>query len=492
MEMLQLLIEFLGARHTPAYLVGGWVRDRLLGRAKNRDIDIALDGDAIGAARAFANAHGGAFYLMDEEHQVARAIFGKIYADFAMLRGEVTSDLAERDFTINAMALPISAPGLFDADSEMLASALIDPFHGLNDLHARLVRGVSDVVFRNDPVRLLRALRVASDTNFAVEPHTEALIRRDASLLASASMERARDEFFKILASDQVVDLLRQMSDWSLLTALLPEVTRLQGIEQSAPHTDDVYEHSLQAVREIVGIQADGYADVAAGAFAPELQAHFAAAVSGERARGTLLRLIGLLHDTGKFGTRSVDGNGRIHFYGHEALGVELADGVLRRLRMSNAELQIASRVIAGHLRPPQLARERGVRNRAIYRFYRDTRDAGVDICVLALADTRAKVPSPGGNGERANLTAVLTRLLAAYYDTPNAIISPPRLVDGSALSRELKLAAGPIVGELLERIREAQADGEVSSREEALMLARKILHDGQAPTADRGRPDGA
>ncbi len=480
MELVQPLIEFVRARHAHAFLVGGWVRDRLLGRADNRDIDIALAGDAIGAARAFANAHGGAFYLMDEEHQVARAIFGNTYVDFAALRGDVTSDLGERDFTINAMALPVSAPGLLRPEDGSLAGELIDPFHGFNDLQAQLVRAVSDTGFRNDPVRLLRAIRFAGELSFSVEPQTAAWMRRDAHLLAGASMERARDEFFKILAADNIVEQLRQMDEWGLLGSLLPEVARLKGIKQPAPHVYDVYEHSLQTVGELAGIQARGYADLANGAFDSDLKAHFATIVSGERTRGTLLRLIGLLHDGGKFSTRSVDDKGQAHFYGHEQKGAELAEQVFRRLRMSQAELLIATRAIAGHLRPPQLARELVVRNRAIYRFFRDTRDAGVDICVLALADTRAKEPALTSADESANLKSVLTRMLSAYYETPGTIVSPPRLVDGSMLKRALDVPPGPLVGDLLERIREAQADGEISSREQALALAREILRTGK------------
>ncbi len=485
MDMLQEVIEFLRARNVPAYLVGGWVRDRFLDRLDNRDVDLALEGDAIGLARAFANQHGGAFYLMDQEHGVARALFGKTYVDFAVLRGDITADLALRDFTINAMALPISAPGLADAAPETLAQFLIDPFHGWDDLQAHLVRAVSEQVFRNDPVRLLRGLRLVSSLGFAVELQTAELMRRDAALLATASMERARDELFKILAQRNAVALLLQMDDLGLLAALLPEVTRLKGIAQPPPHVFDVFEHSLHTAGETVRIQTNGYADVGNGEFASQLLSHFDTVVSGERTRATLLRLIGLLHDIGKFGTQSVDGNGRIHFYGHEMLGVELAEGIFRRLRMSNAEQSLATRTIDAHLRPPQLAREPRVSNRAVYRFFRDTRDAGVDVCVLALADTRAKELSLMDPSEYENIQETLSRLLTAYYNSPDVIISPPRLIDGSALMRELHLPAGPLVGELLERIREAQADGEIFSREHALEFARDIVRGGKRQSTD-------
>ncbi len=231
MEILQEVISFLRTRKVEAYLVGGWVRDRVLGRTDNRDIDIALKGDAIGLARGFANLHHGAFYLMDETHRVARALFGQAYVDFAELRGDVTADLSNRDFTINAMALVISAQGLTDGSPEALARSLVDPFHGWNDIQARLVRVVSDDVFRNDPIRLLRAPRLASSFDFSIEPNTLKLMRRDAALLAAAPMERARDELFKILGKPEVVGLLTQLDELGLLAALVPELNVLKGVE---------------------------------------------------------------------------------------------------------------------------------------------------------------------------------------------------------------------------------------------------------------------
>jgi hypothetical protein len=162
-----------------------------------------------------------------------------------------------------------------------------------------------------------------------------------------------------------------------------------------------------------------------------------------------------------------------------------MAEGIFRRLRMSNAEIAIASRTIESHLRPAQLARESQTSNRAVYRFFRDTHDAGVDVCVLAIADKRAQAARTADPAENDKLNSTVTKLLSAYYRSPETVVSPPHLIDGRALMHELKLPAGPLVGELLERIREAQAEGEVSSREEALELAREMLHDDKRRSAD-------
>ena len=466
-NILDQVIAFLGDQDADAYLVGGLVRDQLLGREVKRDIDLAIDGDASELARAFVDARGGAFYLMDAEHNVARVILGDTYIDFAALRGDVRSDLATRDFTINAMARQIGS------------DELIDPFHGRRDLREKQVRAVSGTVFHDDPVRLLRALRLVGELGFTLEPRTEDAMRGDAPLLAYASMERVRDELCKILAQENPVALLRQADDLGVLGALLPELNALKNVTQSLPHAYDVFEHTLHVVDELVRIQARGYVDVADGEWCSELQSRFAQTVSADHTRGALLRLSALLHDIAKPATRAVDASGNVHFYAHEAQGAEMSAAILRRLRFSNDEVEVITRVIANHLRPLLLTREPRVTNRAAYRFFRDAGDAGLDICILALADQRGKsAPGVDQIGE-AQVRAVLAALLDRYFRAPEVVVAPPVLVDGRALMRELNIDAGPRVGELLEAIREAQAEGEVRTREDALAFARRMLTEG-------------
>lgn len=476
MNVLEQVIAFIADQNVDAYFVGGLVRDELLGRTVKRDIDLAIDGEASELARAFADAIGGAYYLMDEEHDVARVIVGDTYIDFAALRGSLRNDLSTRDFTINAMARQLGS------------NELTDPFHGQKHLETKQVCAVSDEVFQNDPVRLLRALRIARELGFAIGGHTEKLMRRDAHLLAFASMERARDEFCKIVALPNCVATLRQMDELGLLNALFPEITALKGVTQSPPHMFDVFEHTLVTVDELEKIQARNYSEVANNEFTVELQSHFAQHISAERDRGTLLRIAMLLHDIGKARTRSIDAAGKIHFYDHEPVGAQMAGEILRRLRFSNDEIEIILRAIQHHLRPAQLARDatQSVSNRAVYRFFRDTGDAGIDTCVLALADWRGK-SAPQIDIERdAKQRATNAILLDRYFRTPDEVIAPPALIDGKTLMTELNLKPGKQIGELLEAIREAQAAGEVKTRDDAIEFARKNLtEDGRRKTED-------
>lgn len=462
MNVLDQVVSFIADQNIEAYFVGGIVRDEWLERTALRDIDLAIDGDAVELARAFADAQRGAFYLMDEEHNVARVILQDTYIDFAQLRGTLREDLSTRDFTINAMARQLGS------------NVLTDPFHGQKHLQAKQICSVSDEIFQNDPVRLLRAVRLAGALGFTLGAHTAKLMQRDAALLAFASLERARDELFKILALPDPLAALRQMDDLGLLAALLPEVAALKRITQSPPHAYDVFEHTMRVVDELKQIQSNDYRDAANGEMVVDLQTHFTRPVSAQRERGILLRLAALLHDIGKATTRSVAANGDIHFYEHEPLGAQMSEEILRRLRLSNDEIAIVQTVVANHLRPAQLAREGHVSNRAAYRFFRDTGDAGIDTCVLALADGRGKAASID-EARDAPQRAANAVLLDRFFHAPQTVIAPPALIDGNGLMAELQLEPGKHIGELLEAIREAQAAGEVCSRQAALDLARKI-----------------
>jgi putative nucleotidyltransferase with HDIG domain len=290
-------------------------------------------------------------------------------------------------------------------------------------------------------------------------------------------MERARDEFCKILALDDHAAWLRRADELGLLAPLLPEIAACKGVTQSAPHVYDVFEHTLRVTAEVEAIQTREYVEIANGEFAAELQTHFAQIVSAEHARAMLLRLAALVHDIGKPITRTQDEAGAIHFYEHETRGAEMGDALMRRLRFSNDEIEIITRVVQHHLRPTLLERESSVSNRAVHRFFRDAGDAGIDVCALALADRRGTyAPGFAGNADVPTQT-VCARLLAPYFRAHETVIAPPALIDGRALMRELGLQPGKRVGELLDAIREAQVDGDVKSRDDAVALARGMVN---------------
>jgi poly(A) polymerase/tRNA nucleotidyltransferase (CCA-adding enzyme) len=210
------------------------------------------------------------------------------------------------------------------------------------------------------------------------------------------------------------------------------------------------------------------------GQFREDLCDHLAVVVSAGQDRGLLLKLGALLHDVGKPRTRSVDGDGRIHFYNHEPVGARMAAARLRTLRFSRAAVQRVGRLVEGHLRPAHLARGGRVTRRAIYRYFRDTDDAGVDIVLLSLADHLATW-GPNLREERwMRRLEVAELLLHHYFERRAETVAPELPVDGHDLMRELDLEPGPEIGLLLDALREAMAAGEITTREEALELARQ------------------
>jgi len=326
--LVQVAAQVCAEHGSAACLVGGAVRDLLLGRPLH-DWDLVVERDAILLARATANRLGAAFYPLDEARDTGRVVAhtadgARTFLDFALRRGEDwQADLAARDFTVNAMALPLGA------DAALNTEAVLDPFGGQADLRARRVRSVTDHSLHDDPARIMRALRLAGDLGFEIQAHTVELIQRDAACLAQVSAERVRDELAKLLAQPNAGARLRQMNEWGLVPHVLPETAALAGVEQSRPHHWPALEHTLYALDALERLVAPTkeQADDLPGVPAPEfvwrdvaqvladfrerLAAHLSAPLGDERPALVALKLAVLLHDCAKPHTRTLDETGR-------------------------------------------------------------------------------------------------------------------------------------------------------------------------------------
>ena len=478
-SIVEQVCAFLRERTVEAYLVGGCVRDWLLGRSSH-DIDFAVAGDAVKLARRVADRMGGAFVLLDEERCTSRVVTRgengqHLFIDFAQLQGDdIVTDLSQRDFTVNAIAVAV-------ADAR---SRIIDPYGGRRDLQLGLVRAVSETAFQDDPLRTLRAVRIAAEIEASIEQGTEELLRRAVHLIANVSAERVRDELARVVALPGAALHLRYLDELGLLVVIIPELETLKGVEQSEPHYQDVFEHSLETVRRLEEViealeGCEGklpLIPLLLSPFSRQLSVHLSQAISGDRLRLTVLKLAALLHDLGKPATKSVDDEGGAHFYGHEGEGAEAVGAILRRLRFGGNEVALAKTIVANHTRPCLLADQEVVTRRAVYRFFRDTGDAGVDTLLLCLADHLA---TSGPNLRMARWrkkVEFVASMLADYYERQQQVISPPKLISGHDLMDELGLEEGPRIGELLEAVREAQVEGEVRTREDALALAWESL----------------
>ena len=475
-------------KKTVIYLVGGAVRDAFL-KKESHDLDFALPRNALKVARKAANALQGAYYRMDDEHQTGRVVLvaddgTRTTMDFAAMGSpDLEEDLRKRDFTINAMAVDVHQP-----------QELLDPLGGLTDLLNKRLRVCSPTAFLDDPVRVLRAIRMAAGFSLTMVSETRQLIKQAVDSLPMVSPERVRDELFKIFDGPQPATSIRALEMVGALEHVLPEIIATKGVSQSPPHIYDVWEHTLHTLQRldvVLSLLDEGYShdnesggDITSGLislrlgrYRKQVTQHFNTSLSIERSSRALLFLAALYHDAGKPECRIVEEDGRIRFTGHEEGGAKMAADRGTAFHLSNAEIDRIKVIVRNHMRPWHLAKEeKPPSRRAIYRFFRDTQEAGVDICLLDLADIMAIYDPTSLQEELPKHLEIVRTLLEAYWEQKEEIIYPPALVDGNDLMRKLKLRPGPKIGELLEAIREAQAMGEVKTKGDALEFGERWL----------------
>lgn len=476
------LADLLQAAPDEIYLVGGAVRDALLHHPL-KDIDLTTSGDGLALARRIANHFKGDFFALDVERNVGRALIdtpdGRLTLDVARFRGAtLLDDLADRDFTVNAMAVDLRGD----------LSLLIDPLNGAVDSSAKQLRHCSPEALSNDPIRVLRAVRQSVQFGFRIEPETLLEVRRVVPQLVEVSPERIRDEFFKLLSLPRPAAALRVADSLGLLRLIVPEVAALHGLPQSAPHVFDGWAHTLSVVEQLSQIfSVIGYTRTDSTAaifslgtlvmqldrFRARLIAHLDSEWPNERPHRALLMLAALLHDIGKPKTAEQTASGEWRFDDHEIVGAKMVDHRAAELRLSNAERSRIVRIVRYHNYPFTMSE---MSPRPIHRFWRAADDAGIDICLLALADYLGAVGSEINQDEWLTLVERMRLLLDAFYEQHDQLIAPPPLVDGKLLMTMLGLKPGPRVGELLDLLREAQVAGEIHTVEEALALVRSHL----------------
>ncbi len=473
--IVQRLRPLLLAQEQPVYFVGGMVRDALMGRAVH-DVDLVVASGAIALTFRLADALGLPAFALDDERDVGRVIIPgqELTIDIARFRGPtLEDDLLGRDFTINAMASPVGG---------QLPSDVIDLHDGLSDLQAGRVRAVHERSIEEDPVRALRAARFTTQFGFALDEATAAAATAAAPLLATrTSAERIRDELSRLLTNGAPHDGIELLRRLDLLPVVLPDVAAMFNVAQSAPHTEDVYHHTLAVLRyltAVVGLVIGALPeqlwekDVAAllSPYGDGLRAHLDQATDGGFRGSLLLMWAGMLHDVGKPRTQTKEAGGRIRFLGHDAAGADMAARLLTAYSFSNEAVRRVRTTVAGHMRPLMLALDKRLPSRkATYRYYRALREAGLDVGLLSLADHLGTYGGVGDGAEWESLRNVVGALFHAYFAEHEDVVAPPRLLDGRVIMTELGRPPGHEIGRLLAMLEEAQAVGDVTTRDEAI-----------------------
>jgi poly(A) polymerase len=448
-----------------AWLVGGAVRDRVLGRSLT-DLDLVVDGDPEQAARAIARAAGrAACFALSEDFGAWRVVARDRawQADVERLRGgSLEADLVLRDFTVNAIAEPIEG------------GAPIDPLGGLQDLTARRLRMVGPSAFSDDPLRVLRLVRMTVELELEPEAQTSRAARAHTGELRGVSAERVFMELRRILATQHARRGIELMGELGAMAVVLGELQALRGVEQSRFHHLDVYGHTLEVLDRTIELQADP-GTIMGDEHAAELAALLAEPLADELTRGEALRWGALLHDAAKPLTRGVrPEDGRVTFIGHDARGAELARAVLGRLRASERLRGHVAALVGNHLRLGFLVHEpQPLSRRTVYSYLRACEPVEVDVTLLSMADRLAT------RGDRAE-EAIDAHMRMARGMLQDALRwrteGPPRpLLRGDELASDLGIPEGPRLGQLLEGLLEAQYAGEISTRDHAFSYAREL-----------------
>ncbi|MGZ4275010.1 MAG: HDIG domain-containing metalloprotein, partial [Solirubrobacteraceae bacterium] len=370
-----------------AWIVGGAVRDRLAGLPTS-DFDVAVAGEVAPAARIIARSAGGHAFALSESFGAWRVVAHdhSWQVDLVPLMGaSIEADLAARDFTVNAIALPVRG------------GECIDPYSGREDLAAGRLRMVGAGAFAADPLRVMRLARFACALGLAPDPETAAAARAASARLESVSAERIFGEFKRIISADRALDGLELMDTLGATAVVLPELAGLRGIDQSRFHHLDVHDHTRAVLAGV--IELEQHPERMLGAHAGEVARVLAEPLADELSRGQALRLGALFHDAAKPQTRDVTEQGRVTFMGHDALGADMARAALARLRASEKLREHVAALTRHHLRLGFLVHEAPLSRRAIYRYLRTCAPVEVDVTLLSIAD---RLATRGDGSQRA------------------------------------------------------------------------------------------
>ncbi|MDA0351047.1 MAG: HDIG domain-containing protein [Chloroflexi bacterium] len=473
-----------------AYLVGGAVRDALLVRPV-AELDIASPTPAE-AARALAAIVGSSVVPLGGPHELRRVPLEDGWIDVTPQHGARDADLARRDFTINALALPLTA--LPDRIAAIERSTVIDPHGGLADLDRRLIRQLAATAIPEDPLRALRAVRLATTLAFTIEANTLRSIEAAAGPLQRVAAERVGHELTLLFASPRSATGVRLLDQTRLLEVCFPELLDELGIGQRPHHTWDVLEHQLVALEWLDVLLAPAPPDDPSSAAiwhntwdAPWPETRWGAIRDHLAAHAPTLRVATLLHDVGKPSTRSVEPDGRTRFFEHGPVGARIAASRLRTWRFPERTTARVKLLLQQHLRPGQVAAPGEPPSpAALHRFHLRLGDATPDVCLLFLADSLAT----------AGVEELLPRWPAyvrhvqriACWHPPASAQDIARIVDGTAVIAATGLPPGPAIGAILEAIRESAAAGDITDTAGALNLARRLAAEASPPSPPRDR----
>lgn len=455
------ILQIAAARNCKLYIVGGYVRDSLLAKkpevGSHKDYDfMVMPSGAIELAREVADKLPGHFVMLDESCDTARVVTDEFECfDFAgCVGGTFESDMQRRDFSINALA--------WDADGMQV----IDVVGGVCDIEQKRIRAISEHSFIDDPLRLLRAYRFAALLDFDIDKETDGYISKHAKSISDVAAERISAELFLMLETNSAGRQVKAMGENGLLEAIFPELHLTRRVTANAFHHLALFDHSVETMVQSEAALADMPDWVL-----ESMDASLSAGVS----RRAATKLAALIHDIGKPETWVITDEGKHTFIGHDKLGAEMCEPLAKRLKWSKPVERFIEKLVRWHLRPGHLFQQGPPTDKAKYRFYRTIGDELPELIVLALADFRSTC-GPGLQDGRREAEENLFELLRNFDVSQVSKVEESRFINGTDLMKILGIKPGPVIGNILEDLLEAQVVGEVKNLEEAKSLAQRLF----------------
>ncbi len=444
------------------------MRDLLLNRPIH-DVDLVVFENVFEAVQLFRKKLEVPAFVMDEERQVARVVVDKGNWDFTGFRNHtIEGDLRKRDFTINSIALRWE-----DFYPERRLEKVIDPTDGRSDLEKKIIRAVSPDCMKDDPLRMLRAFRLEAELKFQIDPSVLQQISELHPLIREVAAERVREELDRIFLQPDSSAAWKTIGNSGLFLSLIPELVPMKGCEQGGYHHLDVWEHTLLALENHESLFS----------LIPEVFPEHATRIReylqstpGTLDRERLLKWGILLHDVGKPQTCELREPGRWRFHGHEHVGSDLAQAILKQLKFARKDVQIVASLIEHHLRPLNLYNQEDRSEDSFFRFFRATGTEGIGVLLMAYGDisaARGPLSDPARDSE---FIAFVRELIRYYYDEYYPKVNTPELLKGRDLMAFLQMKPGPKMGKLLKEIRESQLEGKLRNRQDALDFANDWL----------------
>ena len=446
------------------YVVGGTVRDYLMGKVSyDRDL-IITDMEAKDFAQSLNKIFNSTFITLDEENKIYRLVLKdsddihnpQMIDITNPIDNSLEMDLMRRDLTINAIAVNINT------------GEVIDLFGGVADIKNKTLNYIEEGNFMDDPLRLLRVYRFQATLDFDLGSDTIHAICKYSDLIEKPAKERVLYELMKLFNGDYTAKALINMNKTWLLEEVFPIVKELKQVPPNSHHHLDLLNHSIETVNQIQMIYENSD---------DRVKEHLNGCDFGGFPRLAHLKLAGFLHDIGKFSTWTIEKDtGRHRFIKHDDVGSKLVKPILKSVTCSNRQIDYISEMIKNHIYPSSLMCEQDVNEKAMMRYLRKLNDNVIDNIVLAKADRLSARGEVITDEMIENNISSLDKLQNFYFESLEKLTPLPKLVDGNELMERFNLTQSPLLGNIIAAIQNAQLDGDVTTKEQALDLAKKLI----------------